>query len=52
MEALYSAWLAYGERAFEPGNGRAHEMRAPATELVLRELPSTYSQFGPLAGVC
>jgi hypothetical protein len=52
IEALYGAWLAHGERAFDRGNGRAQERPAPAIQLVLRELPSTYSQFGPLAGVC
>ena len=52
MEALYGAWLAHGERAFDRGNGRAPDMPAPAAQLVLRELPSTYSQFGPLPGVC
>jgi hypothetical protein len=52
MEALYGAWLAHGERALDRGNGRAPGMPAPAAQLVLRELPSTYSQFGPLPGVC
>ena len=52
MEALYGAWLAHGERALDNGNGRAPDMPAPAAQLVLRELPSTYSQFGSFPGVC
>jgi hypothetical protein len=52
MEALYGAWLARGERAFDRGNGRAQEMPAPADQFLLRELPSTYSQFGSFPGVC
>jgi hypothetical protein len=52
MEALYGAWLARGERAFDRGNGRAEEIPVPAAQLVLRELPSTYSQFGSFPGVC
>ena len=52
MEALYGAWLAHGEAALDRGNGPAPVLSAPAGQLVLRELPSTYSQFGPLPGVC
>ena len=52
MEALYGAWLAHGDRALDHANGRAPDMPAPAAQLLLRELPSTYSQFGSLPGVC
>lgn len=52
MEALYGAWLAHGERALAHGNGRAPDIPAPAAQLLLRELPSTYSQFGSWPGVC
>ena len=52
MEALYGVWLANGERALDCGNGRAAEMPSPSAHLVLQELPSTYSQFGSLPGVC
>ncbi len=52
IEALYSAWLANGERALARGNGGAQQMPAPAAHLVTRELNSTYSQFGSWPGVC
>ena len=52
LEALYGAWLAHGERALDHGNGRAPDTPGPAAQLVLRELPSTYSQFGSFPGVC
>ena len=52
IEALYGAWLATGERALGQASGRAREMASPAAQLVLQELPSTYSQFGSLPGVC
>jgi len=52
MEALYGAWLAHGERALAQGNDRAPDIPAPAAQLVLHELPSTYSQFGSWPGVC
>jgi hypothetical protein len=52
MEALYGAWLAHGERVLAHESDRAPEIPAPAAQLVLRELPSTYSQFGSWPGVC
>ena len=52
LEALYGAWLAHGERAFDRGNGPAPDRPVLAAQLVLRELPSTYSQFGSFPGVC
>ena len=52
MEALYGAWLAHGARGLDRGNGQRQEMPARAGQLVTRELASTYSQFGSLAGVC
>ena len=39
MEAPVGAWLAHGGARVRPGNGRAQEMRAPATQLVLRNCP-------------
>ncbi len=51
MEALYSAWLAHGERALAHGTGPAEQRSAPAAQLVTRELDSTYSQFGSWPGV-
>ncbi len=52
MEALYGAWLAHGARVLAHGNERAPDIPAPAARLILRELPSTYSQFGSWPGVC
>ena len=52
MEALYGAWLAHGEPAFDRGHGPAPDRPVLAAQLVLRELPSTYSQFGSFPGVC
>ena len=51
MEALYGAWLTHGDGALDQ-TGERSVMPAPTAELVERELPSTYSQFGSLAGVC
>ena len=52
LEALYGAWLAHGERAFDRGTSPAPDRPVLAAQLVLRELPSTYSQFGSFPGVC
>ena len=52
MEALYGAWLTNGDGALDQTAGERPVMPAPMAELVERELPSTYSQFGSLAGVC
>jgi hypothetical protein len=51
-EALYGAWLANGDRALEHAKSEAQETPSHAAELILQELPSTYSQFGSLPGVC
>ena len=52
MEALYGAWLTNGDGALDHTVGERPVRPAPIAELVERELPSTYSQFGSLAGVC
>jgi hypothetical protein len=52
VEARYSAWLTHGERALAPGTDQAVEIPTPTGQLVLRELPSAYSQFGSWPGVC
>ena len=51
MEALYSAWLANGDRALEPRDGGAAEVSPRTAQLLHYELPSTYSQFGSFPGV-
>ena len=52
MEALYGAWLTNGDRALDHADAPEPVMRVPVVQLVERELPSTYSQFGSLPGVC
>jgi hypothetical protein len=52
MEALYGAWLTNGDRALDESDAQEPIMRAPVGQLVELELPSTYSQFGSLPGVC
>ena len=52
MEALYGAWLPDGERALDRGTGASPTVTAPVGQLLTRELPSTYSQFGSWPGVC
>jgi hypothetical protein len=52
LEALYGAWLTHGDRALDHADAVRPVMAAPITQLVERELPSTYSQFGSWPGVC
>jgi hypothetical protein len=52
LEARYAAWLTHGERALAPAGDAALEIPAPTGQLILRELPSAYTQFGSWPGVC
>jgi hypothetical protein len=52
MKALYGTWLTNGDCVLDHADGQRPVMTAPVAQLVERELPSTYSQFGSLAGVC
>lgn len=52
IEALYGRWLAGGTDVRSLGIELTPHRAMTGGRLVLHELPSRYSQFGPLPGVC
>jgi hypothetical protein len=52
VESRYARWLVVGDRALADETAEPDRRLASAGQLVARELPFTYEQFGDFAGVC